>query len=128
MRLLLDTCAFLWLALPQGRLSPTAIEWLNDPANDLFLSDISVWEIALKHSTGKLPLPDQPRHWLPTRMDFFQVRALPLTQAAIFRSGELPRTHVDPFDRLIAAQAMEEGMTLLSPDLPLSQLGATRVW
>lgn len=128
MRLLLDTCTFLWLALPQGRLSPTAIDRLNDPANELFLSDISVWEIALKHSAGKLPLPDLARRWLPTRMDFFQVRALPLTQAAIFLSGELPRTHGDPFDRLIAAQAIEEGMALLSPDAPLSLLGATRVW
>jgi len=53
---------------------------------------------------------------------------LPVTREAIFRSGELPRTHADPFDRLLAAQAIESGLTILSPDLPFSRLGAARVW
>lgn len=128
MSFLLDTCAFIWLALPQGRLSPLATEAINDSANELLLSDVSVWEITLKHSTGKLPLPDLPRQWLPSRLAFFKVRTLPLTHEAIYRSGELPRVHADPFDRLLAAQAMEAGMTILSPDLPLSLLGASRIW
>ncbi len=127
-KLLLDTCAFLWLALPQGKLSPTATSMLDDPANLLFLSDTSVWEISLKHAAGKLPLPDQPRNWLPRRLAFFQVQPLALTHSAFFRSGELPRVHSDPFDRLLAAHAIEEGMTVLSPDPPLSILGASRVW
>lgn len=128
MNILLDTCTFLWLALPQGRLSDEATHQLNDPLNRLYLSDVSVWEITLKHSGGKLPLPTTPRLWLPSRLAFYQVQPLPLTHSAIFRSGELPRTHVDPFDRLLAAQAIESGMTLLSPDLPLSLLGASRMW
>ena len=128
MNVLLDTCTFLWLALPQGKLSPVASKLLDDPAATLFFSDVSAWEITLKHSSGKLPLPDSPRHWLPSRLEFFQVQTLPLTSEAIYLSGELPRVHPDPFDRLLAAQAIVAGMTLLSPDTPLSLLGASRIW
>jgi PIN domain nuclease of toxin-antitoxin system len=128
MRLLLDTCTFLWLALPQGKLSAEATRLINAPAATLFMSDASVWEICLKHSNGKLSLPGAPRQWLPSRMAFFQMQSLAISTDAIIRSGELPRVHPDPFDRLIAAQSIEEGMTVLSPDAPLSSLGASRVW
>jgi PIN domain nuclease of toxin-antitoxin system len=128
MNVLLDTCSFLWLAMPQGRLSAAAIQAINDPGNRLFLSDVSLWEITLKHSSGKLPLPAIPREWAPLQMKFHQLERWPLNQDAIYRSGELPRVHLDPFDRLLAAQAMESGMTLLSPDAPLSLLGASRLW
>ena len=128
MRYLLDTCTFIWLALPQGRLSPVAQSIINDPANELYLSDVSVWEICLKHTAGKLPLPDAPRVWLPSRLSFFQITTLPLTHDSYFRSGELPPVHKDPFDRLLAAHAMEVGLIVLSPDEPLAQLGASRVW
>jgi len=128
MNVLLDTCAFIWLAMPQGRLSKSATQVINDPSNRLFLSDVSLWEITLKHSLGKLPLPANPREWAPRQMQFHQLERWPLETDAIYRSGELPRVHLDPFDRLLAAQAMEAGMTLLSPDVPLSRLGAARVW
>ena len=127
-RLLLDTCAFLWLALEFRKLSATAATAVNDPGNTLFMSDVSVWEISLKHSAGKLPLPDQPRLWLPRRLAFFQVQTLPISRRIIFRSGELPRVHNDPFDRLIAARALEENLTVLSPDKPLALLGASVLW
>ncbi len=128
MKYFLDTCTFLWLALPSGKLSEVATGILNDSANEFVLSDVSVWEITLKHAVGKLPLPMEPRDWVPTRAAFFQVKFLPLTHDVIFRSGELPKTHMDPFDRLLAAQALCEQLTMLSPDLPLSLLGAARVW
>lgn len=128
LNLLLDTCAFLWLALPQGRLSAEATRLINLRSTNLFMSDVSVWEICLKHSNGKLKLPGAPRQWLPSRMAFFQAQSLVISQDAIIRSGELPRKHADPFDRLIAAQAIESGMTILSPDTPLSMLGASRLW
>ncbi len=128
MRYLLDTCTFIWLALPQGKLSRLATEALNDPASELVVADASIWEISLKHSVGKLALPAEPRKWLPSRLAFFQIKPLPLTREAIFRSGELPRTHADPFDRMLAAQAIESGLSILSPDTPLSLLGASRIW
>ena len=128
MNLILDTCTFLWLALPQGKLSEGAVAALDDPASNLFLSEISIWEISLKHSAGKLPLPDSPKKWLPKRLSFFHIKTIPLSLQAIYTSGDLPRNHLDPFDRLLAAQAIECGMTILSPDTPISLLGASRIW
>ena len=125
---MLDTCAFLWLALESERLSEAAATAVNDPANALFMSDVSVWEISLKYSIGKLLLPDQPRLWLPRRLAFFQVQTMPISHKVIFRSGELPRVHNDPFDRLLAALALEENLTILSPDKPLALLGASVLW
>ena len=127
-RLLLDTCAFLWFAQQPAMLSVGARDSLNDPASELFVSDVSVLEITLKHSTGKLPLPDVPRVWIPEKFAHHGLRRLALTQAVIFLSGELPRVHNDPFDRLLAAQALEEDLTILSPDRPLALLGASTLW
>lgn len=128
MRYLLDTCTFLWISQQPDRLSSAAAAVVNDAGNELYVSDISLWEITLKHFTGKLPLPASPRTWIPGKFSHHKFRSLSLDQDAIYRSGELPRVHLDPFDRLLAAQAMESGMTLLSPDAPLSLLGASRLW
>lgn len=128
MKLLLDTCTFLWLALEPERLSASAVKVIDDPASRLFLSDVSVWEMVLKHAAGKLPLPDSPHAWLPQQIGHWQLESLPIAQSALYRSGTLPNIHHDPFDRLLAACAMESGLTMLSPDQPLSALGAARIW
>lgn len=128
MRYLLDTCAFLWTAQQPTALSAAAKAAINDEENELYVSDVSIWEVTLKHSSGKLPLPKTPRLWIPAKFAHHQFKPLRLDESAIYRSGELPRVHADPFDRLLAAQAIEAGMTLLSPDTPLSLLGASRVW
>ena len=126
--LLLDTCTFLWLVQEPSELSPQAAQLLGDAGNNLFLSDTSIWEITLKHSRGKLPLPKAPRVWIPGKITRHRLQIIPITREALFRSGELPKVHPDPFDRLLAAQAMEGGLVLVSPDEPLSALGAARVW
>ena len=127
-RCLLDTCAFLWYAQQPGMLSERARAALNDMSNELFVSDVSVLEVTLKHSIGKLDLPDAPRVWIPEKFMHHRLIRLPLTHAAIFRSGELRRIHNDPFDRLLAAQAREEELTILSPDKPFALLGARMLW
>jgi PIN domain nuclease of toxin-antitoxin system len=128
MRALLDTCTFLWLALEPEQISAMAREVIDDPGNPLALSQVSVLEIVLKHRAGKLSLPEPPHEWIPSRRDFFHLEDLPLAESVIFRSGQLPGGHADPFDRLIAAHAMETGRVVLSPDRPLSTLGASRIW
>lgn len=128
MKFLLDTCTFLWLSQQPARLSPAAVTALNDVASELVLSDVSVWEITLKYAAGRLPLPDIPRRWIPEKLAYHELESLGTTRAAIFRSGELSHVHADPFDRLLAAQAIETGLTLISPDVPLSRLGASRIW
>jgi len=127
-RYLLDTCTFLWLAQQPVMLSARVRGALDDAVAELFVSDVSIWEITLKHSAGKLPLPEVPKRWIPRKFVYHRLQSLSLNREAIFRSGELPRTHADPFDRMLAAQAIESGLTILSPDTPLSLLGASRIW
>ncbi|MFN0129933.1 MAG: type II toxin-antitoxin system VapC family toxin [Verrucomicrobiales bacterium] len=128
MRALLDTCTFLWLAFEPERISPAAREILDNPTTLRELSQASVLEIVLKHRAGKLSLPMTPGQWIPSRREFFQLEDVPLTEPTLYRSGQLPDGHGDPFDRLIAAHAIESGSTLLSPDTSLSLLGAARIW
>lgn len=128
MRYLLDTCVFLWVSQQPSMLSSAVTDACNDPASELFVSDVSVWEVVLKHSMGKLPLPCLPRTWIPGKFEFHQFKPLAVNQDSIYLSGELPRVHADPFDRLLAAQAITRGMTILSPDMPLSLMGASRMW
>lgn len=128
MRLLLDTCTFLWLAGQPGRLSVTATGAINDPQNELFLGETSAWKIVLKHTAGKLPLPEPPRLWIPKQVAFFQLQSVPISLAALFTSGELPLVHLDPFDRLLAAQALVDGFKFVSPDPPFRAFGVDCLW
>ena len=128
MNALLDTCTFLWLALEPERISVSARDIIDDPTTVRLLSQVSVLEIVLKYRAGELPLPLPPETWIPSRRDFFQIENLPLGESVIYRAGTLPAGHDDPFDRLIAAHAIESGSTVLSPDTPLSLLGASRIW
>lgn len=128
MKVLLDSCTFLWLAMEPEKLSPLAVATINDEVNQLFLSDVSLWEITLKNHAGKLPLPDKTAIWLPEQRAFHQLAPVPILESSVFLTSDLPRIHSDPFDRLIAAQALENHFTILSPDRPLSLLGANRIW
>jgi PIN domain nuclease of toxin-antitoxin system len=127
-RLLLDTCVFLWLATEPSRLSQTATNTLDDEQNELFLSDVSIWEITLKHKAGKLALPDAPRRWVPDELQFHGIQSVPILSEAMFVAGELPGDHRDPFDRLIAAHVQLGGFQLVSPDDAFKTLGIDLLW
>ncbi len=128
MKVLLDTCTFIWLALEPDRLSRSARGIFDDSGTEPHLSTASVLEIALKVRAGKLHLPLKPSEWVPSRRSFFHLTELPLTEPVVYRACEVPTDHDDPFDRLIAATAIEVGATILSPDTQLSLLGASRIW
>ena len=81
-----------------------------------------------KYRAGKLTSPQPPEKWTSSRRAYFQIRNLPLDELLIYRSGKLPDVHRDPFDRLIAAHAMQAGCTVISPDTQLGLLGASRLW
>jgi PIN domain nuclease of toxin-antitoxin system len=83
-RLLLDTCTFLWIVTGSSRLSKHAGQWFSDPANDVFLSAVSAWEIALKHSLGTLRLPAPPIEFIPSQREAHGITALPLTEEDVF--------------------------------------------
>ena len=80
------------------------------------------------HAAGKLPLPEPPRLWIPKQVSFFQLARQTIDFEALCLCGELPAFHRDPFDRLIAAQALAHQLTIVTPDLPLHELGADTCW
>jgi len=127
-RYLLDTCMFIWLSVSHARISARAAAAFSEPDAERFITDASILELTIKHSAGRLRMPDMPRRRVPKRLRYFDIRTIPIRDDCIFRSGELPRVHSDPFDRLIAAHAIAGGFTILSPDVPLSLLGASRIW
>jgi PIN domain nuclease of toxin-antitoxin system len=128
MNVLLDTCTFLWLTREPHMISELAREVLDDPTTILNMSHASVLEMVVKHRAGKLTFPQPPEKWIPSRRAYFQIKDLPLDELLIYRSGKLPDVHRDPFDRLIAAHAMQSGCTVISPDTQLGLLGASRLW
>lgn len=128
MTLLLDTCAFIWLASAPEHLSARASKVLDNPASERTLSLASIWEIILKHSTGKLPLPSPPEVWIEEQIHMQDIAVLPLHREVIYLSGNLPKIHKDPFDRLIAAEALHRALRLVSPDQPFGQYGCDVIW
>ncbi|HVV50382.1 MAG TPA: type II toxin-antitoxin system VapC family toxin [Polyangia bacterium] len=128
MKLLLDTCTFLWMALGERALSRGAREAITDPANDVYLSAISSWEIALKHALGKLPLPEQPTLLLPEMRARLHVEALALEEPAALAIAQLPELHRDPFDRMLICQAIMGGLTLVTPDPLVRQYAVPTLW
>jgi PIN domain nuclease of toxin-antitoxin system len=112
LRLLIDSNAFIWMVSQPRELSAESRDALVDPANERFLSIASIWEIAIKLSGGKLELPGT----LQAAVDGMAAEMLPITMVHIRRVQTLPLHHRDPFDRMMIAQAMEEGLTIVTRD------------
>jgi PIN domain nuclease of toxin-antitoxin system len=127
-KLLLDTCTFLWAVRGDARLSKTAADLFRDPVNEVFLSAISAWEIAVKHGLGRLPLPDPPSVYVPRERARHLIEPLPLNEGATLMLDKLPAVHADPFDRLLVCQAIEGGLTLLTPDAAIHRYPVPVAW
>lgn len=124
-RLLLDTNVVVWLLLgDRDAVSRRAARALMDERNSVALSAVSVWEIAIKRSLGKLDIEPSWRNAL-ARLDF---DPLPVTAAHAHEVEALPWHHRDPFDRLLVAQATLEGHALVSADPRLADYGVDVVW
>lgn len=128
MKLLLDTCTFLWVTLGDRALSRTARAAFSDPANEVYLSAISSWEIAVKHALGKLSLPEQPTVLVPKMRALHRVEPLALEEPATLAIAQLPDLHRDPFDRMLICQAIMGGLTLLTPDPLIRQYAVPTLW
>lgn len=124
-RLLLDTNVVVWLLLgDRDAVSSAAVAALTDERNAVWLSAVSVWEIAIKRSNGKLRIEDGWESAL-RRLDF---EPLPITAAHAERVEHLPWHHRDPFDRLLVAQAAFEGHALVTADPRIAEYGVETVW
>lgn len=120
MKLLLDTQLLLWAAGQPERLSARARRQLNDPENELLFSAASLWEIAIKNSLGREDFRVEPRVLRRGLLDNGYVE-LPITSEHAVNVDSLPPLHKDPFDRLLLAQALVEGVTLLTADQQLAR-------
>jgi len=127
-RILLDTCTFLWLITDDTALSASARNEFLDPDNDVYLSAVSVWEIAVKHSLGKLPLPASPDRFIPSQRESHGITSLPLEEKAVLYLSKLPQLHRDPFDRVLVCQAIQHELTLLTPDPLITQYAVRTAW
>ncbi|MGE5839766.1 MAG: type II toxin-antitoxin system VapC family toxin, partial [Deltaproteobacteria bacterium] len=116
MKLLLDTCTFLWIITDASELSTKARELFIDPVNEAFLSAVSTWEISVKHTLGRLPLPELPSRFIPAEREKHSIDPLPLEEEATLYLPALPEYHKDPFDRMLVCQAIVHGMVILTPD------------
>lgn len=128
MRLLLDTCTFLWLAGGSASLSPGAAAAIRDASNQVYLSAVSAWEIASKYRTGRLPLPVPPDRLIPAERDVRGLLALAFDEDAALQVLRLPPLHRDPFDRMLVSQAIAGGLVLVTPDPLITQYPVRVTW
>lgn len=128
MRLLLDTHAFLWWVEDAVALSRKARSAIADPENECLLSLVSCWEMAIKISLGKLRLPAALERFVPDQLATNAFRQQDILFRHVARVSSLPFHHRDPFDRLLAAQAIEEGLAIVSADAVFRKYGLTRIW
>lgn len=128
MRLLLDTHAFLWWVTDDDRLSERAGELIADGANDVFFSAASAWEIAIKAGLGRIRLYEDAWSLTPQQLERNAFQALPIHVAHAVAVITLPDVHGDPFDRMLVAQALTEGLTIVSADEDLARYPVPVVW
>lgn len=128
MKLLLDTHATLWWLDDHPRLSAAVRQAISDSSNECWLSAASVFEIETKHRIGKLRLPDAlAQGWMDTlRLENWSL--LPISLAHATWAGKHPSLHGDPFDRLLAAQAELEGLTLVTLDPAFATFASATLW
>jgi len=116
MKLLLDTCIFLWYIEGNTRLSESVRNEIQDPGNEVFLSSVSVWECIVKYQIGKLSFPEPPATYLPARRRRHGISSLPLDESSVAHLIRLPDIHRDPFDRMLICQAIEHHLAIATAD------------
>jgi PIN domain nuclease of toxin-antitoxin system len=128
MKVLIDTCTFLWIASASPRLSKTAAAIFLDANNERYLSAVSAWEIGIKHAIGRLPLPARPDIFVSKIREASGIVSLDIDEESALHAGRLPGLHADPFDRMLVAQAIVHGMTILTPDPEIEQYAVRVLW
>ena len=128
MKLLLDTHAFIWWDKAPDRLSGRALRAINRSSSEVFLSVVSLWEMALKSAAGKLELRGTVRERVEVQLEENAFRLLPIEPAHVWAFDQLPGAGGDPFDRMLGAQAVHEGMVLVTRDARVRGLRVRTLW
>ncbi len=128
MTYLVDTHTLLWVAYNRKLLSPHALAVLESATNEILVSAASAWEIATKYRLGKLPDARILAEDFVLQVIGAGYALLPISVEHALRAGRLPGDHKDPFDRMLAAQALHDDIPLLSMDSKLDVFGVRREW
>lgn len=128
MRLLLDTHIFIWYISANPRLTPRVRALIEDENNVNLLSIASIWKMAIKQNKGKLSLSSDFKIFIVQQLSLNRISRLDITLDHIDVVARLPLHHGDPFDRLIIAQAIEEGIPILSADSVFDAYPCDRFW
>jgi PIN domain nuclease of toxin-antitoxin system len=118
----------LWAVSAAPELSDEASELFEDPDNEIYLSSVSTWEIAIKHMLRKLPLPEPPAKFIPTQRKHHGIDSLALDEEATLYLTRLPVLHRDPFDRMLVCQAVVQNLVILTPDELINQYPVRTIW
>jgi PIN domain nuclease of toxin-antitoxin system len=127
-RLLVDSHTVIWAVDDPSQLSPAATAALQNPANELLVSAATIWEIAIKVGLGKLILTLPYRQWMNRAIADLGLTILPITVEYADVQAGLPRHHGDPFDRLLVAQALTEGISIVGADAAFDSYAVSRIW
>jgi len=127
-KVLLDTCTVIWATLAPSSLSEQARETIADENNVVLVSAASAWEISTKVRAGKLPGAEKLERDYLEVMEEAGYTQLAIDTASALRAGRLVAEYRDPFDRMIAAQALALDVAVISPDTRLDQFGVRRMW
>ena len=128
MNLLLDTHVLLWAIDRPEQLDEAAREEIRSARNRVVVSAASAWEIAVKHQSGRLRLPDPPLTYVPRRMVDSGCKPLSIEHAHALRAGQLPRHHRDPFDRVMIAQSQILDLPVVTRDPAFSLYDVDLLW
>ena len=128
MKLLLDTHTFLWFIAGDSKLSFEACSLIEDSANEKFVSVVSLWEIAIKYSLGRLNLTDKFENLFPNQLNINGFENLAIENEHFYEFIKLPQHHSDPFDRLLIAQTIAEKMSIISIDTAFDSYPVNRLW
>lgn len=128
MRLLLDTCTFIWWLTQPARVPARTLRALNSQDNSVYLSTASAWELSIKVGLKRLKLPMPAPRFVDDAMEKFSLLPLHATIEHGLAAGTLPYHHKDPFDRLLAAQSSTEQLPLVSPDPAFEPYGLQLMW
>jgi PIN domain nuclease of toxin-antitoxin system len=128
MKILLDTCAFLWWISDESKLSPKVIQIIENPETTVLLSTASIWEITIKAKIGKLKLPKNHEEYLRKKIEDNNFTPLSISLNHTLELFKLENHHNDPFDRILIAQAKHEDATLITPDNQIKKYDIDWMW
>lgn len=126
MKLLLDTCTFIWV-LTAERPLPARVRGALE-TGEVYLSSVCAWEMAIKATGGKLRLIEPPDRLVPAARRRYGFAALPIDEESALHVVKLPPLHRDPFDRMLVSQAIVHGLTIVTPDPLVTQYPARTMW